>query len=69
MSDRPNRYARTAALARYLNTTTMTIWRWQRDPDLNFPQPTRINRGRYHDLDAIDEWMRARVVSRSAQPA
>ena len=68
MSDRP-RYARTAALARYLNTTTMTIWRWQRDPALSFPQPTRINRGQYYDLDAIDAWMRSRVVGRSLEAA
>jgi hypothetical protein len=30
-------------LAEYLNVTVMCIWRWQHDPELGFPQPTRIN--------------------------
>ena len=69
MSDRPKRYTPTAGLTRYLDTTTMSIWRWERDPALNFPPAAVINKHRYHDLDAIDEWMRARVVGRSLEAA
>jgi hypothetical protein len=47
-----------------LNVSAMCIWRWQRDPSLNFPQPTRINNIDYTDMNEIDAWMRARVVSR-----
>jgi predicted DNA-binding transcriptional regulator AlpA len=57
------RWARNAALARYLSVTIMTIWRWQRDPKLNFPQPISINDILRTDLNLIDEWMRKRVVN------
>ena len=58
------RWARNGQLAEYLNVTKMTIWRWQRDPDLAFPQPAVINAINYTDLDQVDEWMKARVVNR-----
>jgi hypothetical protein len=59
------RWVRNAALARYLNVSAMCIWRWQRDPSLNFPQGSRINNIDYTDLNLVDEWMRARVVNRA----
>ena len=42
------RWARNGALARYLGITTMTVWRWQRDADLGFPQPSRVQQFRHH---------------------
>lgn len=60
------RFARNKALAEYLDVSAMSVWRWQRDAKLNFPQPTIINGIAYTDLDAVDAWMRARVVSRVA---
>ena len=36
----------------------MTLWRWDRDPDLNFPKPIRIRGRKYRDeseLNAFDE--------------
>jgi hypothetical protein len=36
----------------------MTLWRWDHDPDLNFPKPIRIRSRKYRDereLDAFDE--------------
>jgi hypothetical protein len=58
------RWARNAALARYLAVTTMTIWNWRRNPKLVFPQPTVINSIEYTDLNAVDAWMRDHVVNR-----
>jgi predicted DNA-binding transcriptional regulator AlpA len=58
------RWARNAALARYLNVSAMCIWRWQRDPKLGFPQPTRINGISYTDREAVDAWMRSRIGKR-----
>ena len=63
------RWARNGQLAEYLNVTKMTIWRWQRDPDLAFPQPAVINAINYTDLDQVDEWMKARVVNRIERAA
>jgi len=63
------RWARNAELARYLGISEMSLWRWQRDPKLGFPQPTRINGISYTDREAIDEWMRCRVTSLATSPA
>jgi hypothetical protein len=43
----------------------MTRWRWQRDPDLGFPQPSVINGIKYTDLNLIDDWLVARRVDRT----
>ena len=40
------------------NVTPMTLWRWDHDPDLNFPKPIRIRSRKYRDereLEAFDE--------------
>jgi len=63
------RWARNSPLAKYLNVSTMCIWRWQRDPQLNFPQPSRINNIDYTDLNLVDAWMRSRVVDRTKRQA
>ena len=57
------RWTRNSALARYLNVSRMCLWRWQRDPRLNFPQPTVINKYSYTDLNQVDSWMRSRIVN------
>ncbi len=64
-TERPPRWVRNGALAKYLNVSDMTIWRWQRDPALNFPQPSQINGVSYTDLNLVDAWMRERVVDRT----
>jgi predicted DNA-binding transcriptional regulator AlpA len=61
------RWSRNSQLAEYLNVSDMTIWRWQRDRSLNFPQPSIINGLPYTSLDEIDSWMKARIVSRVEQ--
>jgi len=43
----------------------MCIWRWQRNPELGFPQPSRINSIDYTDLNLVDAWMKERVVNRT----
>ena len=52
--------------ARYGGISTMTLWRWLRDPDLSFPQPRYINRRRYWDEAELDEFDRARVLEPEA---
>ena len=32
----------------------MTITRWTRDPELNFPQPLVIRNRKYRDLDELE---------------
>jgi len=38
------------------SVTDRTIARWERDPRLNFPQPTVINGRKYYDEDALTKW-------------
>jgi len=42
-----------------------TVARWERDPDLNFPQPALINARKYYDEQLLTEWDRARVAKRA----
>ena len=64
MSHRPNRFARNTQTAEYIGVSVMTLWRWKRDPKLNFPPASVINGIERNNLDEIDAWMKARAVSR-----
>jgi hypothetical protein len=66
---RAPRLARNSVLARYLNVSDMTRWRWQRDSDLGFPQPSVINKIEYTDLNLVDDWLIARRIDRAKQHA
>jgi predicted DNA-binding transcriptional regulator AlpA len=65
--DRDQRWLRNSELAVRLGVTVMTIWRWQKDAALKFPQPALINGKPYTDIDEVNCWMRSRVVSRFAK--
>lgn len=38
----------------------VTIWRWTRDPELNFPAPIQINRLNYWKLADLEAWEASR---------
>ncbi len=57
------RWVRNKQLCQFLGTTAMTLWRWQRSPNLGFPQPSVINGIQYTDIEEVERWMRARVVT------
>jgi len=46
--------------ARY-DVTDMSIYRWERDPRLNFPAPIRIGRRKFWDEAALEAWERERA--------
>ena len=58
-----------AQLAAMLGVTTMTIWRWERDQKLHFPQPTVIRDRKYWSRDDINNWMRAQAVGKANKVA
>ena len=60
------RWVRNAALARYLNISAMCLWRWQRDESLGFPQPSKVGKTSYTDLNDVDAWMKKRIVAKVA---
>jgi len=35
----------------------MTLWRWLKNPGINFPRPIMISRRRYWKKLDIDEWL------------
>jgi predicted DNA-binding transcriptional regulator AlpA len=57
-----------AQLAQFFNVSAMTIWRWERDNQLEFPKPTIINSRKYWSRDDIDQWMKARAGYRDSRP-
>lgn len=38
-----------------------TLYRWDRDEQLGFPKPIRINGRKYRDVAALDDWDRSRA--------
>jgi predicted DNA-binding transcriptional regulator AlpA len=52
-------------VCRRYNVSAMTIWRWDHDPQLDFPKPIRIRGRKYRDEDALDAFD-ARMVATEA---
>ena len=55
---------RNGQLAQHLGVSSMTIWRWKRNPELKFPSASEVNGIEYTNLDVVDEWMKQRLVQR-----
>ena len=62
-----NEWLSAPQLAAMLGVTTMTIWRWQRDEKLAFPQPSVIHERKYFNRDEINQWMRKTAVGKTAE--
>ncbi len=43
----------------------MTLWRWLRRPDLEFPEPVLISRRRYWRRQDLEAWKRSRFAPRA----
>jgi predicted DNA-binding transcriptional regulator AlpA len=53
---------------RFGGISDMTLWRWERNEKLGFPQPVRINRRRYYRLGDIKEFERRRFAAPGLNP-
>jgi hypothetical protein len=49
--------------------SAMTLWRWDRDPELNFPKPIRIRGRKYRDADELDGFDACRAALRQEEAA
>jgi hypothetical protein len=47
----------------------MTLWRWDHDPDLDFPKPIRIRGRKYRDADKLDAFDAARAAASETEGA
>jgi predicted DNA-binding transcriptional regulator AlpA len=43
--------------------SSMTRWRWERDPALDFPKPIVINGRKFWSLRGLELWERSRAAS------
>jgi predicted DNA-binding transcriptional regulator AlpA len=43
----------------------MCIWRWMRDPRVQFPAPVKINRRNYWRLGDLRRWQAERAASQT----
>jgi predicted DNA-binding transcriptional regulator AlpA len=64
MSQPEKRYLPGPKVAARYHVTDMSIYRWERDPRLNFPQPIRIGRRKFWDEADLEAWERSRAVSK-----
>ena len=52
---------------RYDNISEMTLWRWEHDEKLGFPEPTLyINGLKYYHLAELEAWERKRAARTAA---
>lgn len=60
-SDGP-RYLPDPDVCKRYSISAMTLWRWDHDPEQNFPKPIRFgSRRKYRDLAALEAWERSRA--------
>jgi hypothetical protein len=48
-------------VCREFGVTAMTVWRWDHDPELNFPPPIRIRRRKFRQRRALEDFKRQLV--------
>jgi predicted DNA-binding transcriptional regulator AlpA len=66
MQELTKRYIPGPKVAARYDVTDMSIWRWERDPRLNFPKPIRIGRRKFWDEAELIAWESARRASEVA---
>lgn len=60
---------RTSAVAAKCGVHPRTVWRWSRDPVLNFPRAIHVGPGvTGFDAEAVDQWLADRATMRDPAP-
>jgi predicted DNA-binding transcriptional regulator AlpA len=52
--------------ARVGGVSTMCIWRWMRDPRVQFPHPVKLNSRNYWRLGDLRQWQAERMTGKAA---
>jgi predicted DNA-binding transcriptional regulator AlpA len=59
---------RNSRLSQRYGVRRETIYKWKRDPRVNFPKPAAISNGiEYFDPDELDEYDQASLAKRNAE--
>jgi hypothetical protein len=53
---------------REFHITSMTLWRWDHDPELKFPTPIRIRGRKFRHRKALEDFKRQLVRNAIARP-
>lgn len=51
-------------VAKRYGVSLMTLWRWDHDPDLNFPKPVYIRKRKYRHAEELAEFDASRAAAR-----
>jgi hypothetical protein len=54
--DLPDTLVPDPQVAREFGITSMTLWRWDHDPSLNFPPPTYIRKRKFRSRKALEKY-------------
>jgi predicted DNA-binding transcriptional regulator AlpA len=66
MKDKSKRLIPDSQVCRRYGIVAYTLWRWDHDPDSDFPKPLRINKRKYRVEDELDEFDARRAAERDA---
>ena len=66
MQDTKGEFVTSKAAAEMISVSEMTIYRWEQDPDLKFPQPSRVFRRKFYFRPDLIAWMKKRAANKSA---
>lgn len=58
MTQSERRYLPDPKVCERYGITSMTLWRWDHDPHLNFPKPIRVKLRKYRDEAELKAWER-----------
>jgi predicted DNA-binding transcriptional regulator AlpA len=62
-------YRTSAQICERYQITAVTLYRWERDENLGFPQPVKINRRKLYVLAEIEAWERSQAAASRRQAA
>jgi predicted DNA-binding transcriptional regulator AlpA len=68
MKDKSKRLLPDSKVCERYGVVPYTLWRWDHDPESDFPKPVRINGRKYRPEDELDEFDAKRAAERDAAP-
>jgi predicted DNA-binding transcriptional regulator AlpA len=67
MKDKSKRLIPDSEVCRRYGVVPYTLYRWDRNPDFDFPKPVRINGRKYRVEDELDKFDAQRAAERDAR--